>query len=468
MSLGLPYDSEEGRAVAAAISAVMCGEAYKTSAELAKLIGPFHEFAKNRESMLNVIKMQREHVKEIDVEKIPADLRDLVNVAWDCWSEALELGKLYGFRNAQTTVLAPTGTIAFILDCDTTGIEPDIALVKYKVLSGGGMLKIINRSVSLALQRLNYGTDEIKEIIDYIDKNDTIEGAPYLKAGHLAVFDCAFKPAKGTRSIHYVGHIDMLSAVQPFISGAISKTVNMPENCTVEDIAKAYIYAWEKKLKAVAIYRENSKRSQPLNTQKTEGEIVKKKEKVTTRERVPMPQTRKALTHKFDIAGHKGYLTVGLYDGGMPGEIFVVIHKEGSTIKGLMDAWARSVSLNLQYGAPVNDLFKKFRHQKFEPSGFIKNEEGGALDENLTQIKSASSIVDYVAQFMLNNFGEGSSGIKIEIGELQHIEEEQAELADFGNEGVTCPICGGPAKRIGNCAIVCTSCKQTTRSGCGE
>ena len=468
MSLGLPYDSEEGRAVAAAISAVMCGEAYKTSAELAKLIGPFHEFAKNRESMLNVIKMQREHVKEIDVEKIPADLRDLVNVAWDCWSEALELGKLYGFRNAQTTVLAPTGTIAFILDCDTTGIEPDIALVKYKVLSGGGMLKIINRSVSLALQRLNYGTDEIKEIIDYIDKNDTIEGAPYLKAGHLAVFDCAFKPAKGTRSIHYVGHIDMLSAVQPFISGAISKTVNMPENCTVEDIAKAYIYAWEKKLKAVAIYRENSKRSQPLNTQKTEGEIVKKKEKVTTRERVPMPQTRKALTHKFDIAGHKGYLTVGLYDGGMPGEIFVVIHKEGSTIKGLMDAWARSVSLNLQYGAPVNDLFKKFRHQKFEPSGFIKNEEGGALDKNLTQIKSASSIVDYVAQFMLNNFGEGSSGIKIEIGELQHIEEEQAELADFGNEGVTCPICGGPAKRIGNCAIVCTSCKQTTRSGCGE
>lgn len=468
MSLGLPYDSEEGRAVAASISAILCGEAYKTSAELAKLIGPFQEFAKNRESMLNVIKMQREHVKEINVEKIPADLRDLVNVAWDCWSEALELGKLYGFRNAQTTVLAPTGTIAFMLDCDTTGIEPDIALVKYKVLSGGGMLKIVNRSVSLALQRLNYEAGEIKEIIDYIDKNDTIEGAPHLKAGHLAVFDCAFKPAKGTRFIHYIGHIDMMAAVQPFISGAISKTINMPENSSAEDIANAHIYAWEKKLKAVAIYRENSKRSQPLNTQKTEGEIVKKKEKAMTRERVPMPQTRKAITHKFDIAGHKGYLTIGLYDDGRPGEIFVTIHKEGSTIKGLMDAWARSVSLNMQYGAPVNDLFKKFRHQRFEPSGFIKNEEGGALDKSLNQIKSASSIVDYVAQFMLNNFGEGSGGIKVEIGELQHIEEEQAELADFGNEGVTCPICGGPAKRIGNCAIICTSCKQTTRSGCGE
>ncbi len=475
MSLGLPYDSEEGRAVAASITAIMCGEAYKTSAELARMVGPFKEFVKNRDSMLEVIRMHRNHVKDINVEKIPSDLRDLVNVAWDSWSEALEIGEQYGFRNSQATVLAPTGTIAFLMDCDTTGIEPDIALVKYKVLSGGGMLKIVNRSVGLALDRLGYNSLQIKEIVDYVDKNDTIEGSPYLRNEHLAVFDCAFKPAKGNRAIKYKGHIDMMAVAQPFISGAISKTINMPEESSVEEIADAYIYAWEKKLKAVAIYRENSKRSQPLNTKKTDGEMVKRVEieKVLVRERIPMPQTRKSITHKFEIGGHGGYLTIGLYDDGRPGEIFVTMAKQGSTIRGLMDAWARSISLNLQYGASVNDLFGKFRHQKFEPAGFVKNDSReGLLSEKIKPIRTASSIVDYVSQFMHNNFGESSGGMKIEIEadleDKENTAEEQAMLSEFGNEGLICGLCGGPAKRIGNCAIRCTSCNQTQRSGCGE
>ncbi len=899
MSLGLPYNSEEGRAVAAAITAIMCGEAYKTSAELSALVGPFPAFKENRESMLQVIKMHRNHVKDIDVEKIPFALRDLVNVAWDCWSEALELGEKHGFRNAQVTVLAPTGclvgnslvstdkglvriknlgntkgekwqdiafnimtdegprkatkfyingeaqtrkirtssgyeiqgtekhrikvldtetgqlkwkkfaeiapedivplamntifgneqeislppkpelhwnadfqlktpskmneslseligyfmgdgslhskglrfcvdnkdedviqhlknlvkelfnlevnvsqrkgykevavnsvplvvwwdscgfsklkpsdehrgkgytphipdailhsnnrktyasflrglfeadgsvtlgvpslttaskqfcqeiktlllslgyptttkidksgwgesdlyvlrlknisynllfvdnikfisnrknekislsrssqsgkndhiyvsddivseiapigsayrdatmlslkrtqaisremaiklyqdtkhpqllwamqffydkiesnidggiqptydlsvpdnvtyiadgyvghnTIAFMMDCDTTGIEPDIALVKYKVLAGGGMLKIVNRSVPLALRTLGYDEEQIKGIIEYIEKNDTIEGAPHLLENHLAIFDCAFKPNKGKRSIEYKGHIEMMAVCQPFISGAISKTVNMPESSTVEEIADAYLYSWEKGLKAVAIYRENSKRSQPLNTQKTEGEMVKKKEVIVVKsERIKLPQTRRSLTHKFDIAGHEGYITIGLYDDGKPGEIFVTMHKQGSTIRGLIDAWATSVSLNLQYGVSVKDLFSKFRHHKFEPAGFVRNVEGGDMGEKIKLIRTASSIVDYVAQFMLNSFGESTAGIEIEF-ETAPEKEEQASLEVFSNEGITCPICGGPAKRIGNCAIRCTSCNQTTRGGCGE
>ena len=471
MSLGLPYDSDEGRAVAAAITAIMCGEAYKTSAELAGLMGSFQGFDENRESMLEVIKMHREHVKEIDVEKIPSNLRDLVNVAWDSWTDALELGKKYGFRNAQTTVLAPTGTIAFMMDCDTTGIEPDIALVKYKVLSGGGMLKIVNNSVRLALRNLGYSESEIKEMIDYIDKNDTIEGAPGIKDEHLEVFDCAFKPANGKRAVHYKGHIKMIAVTQPFISGAISKTINMPEDSTIEEIANAYLYAWEQKLKAVAIYRENSKRSQPLNTQKTDGEMVKKKEILVTKvERKKLPQTRKSITHKFEIAGHEGYITVGFYDDGKPGEVFVTMHKQGSTMRGLMDAWATSVSLNLQYGAPVIDLFGRYRHQKFEPSGFVKNTNGGEFDKKIQQIRTASSIVDYVSQFMINNFATGAAKpeVKIDILEVDE-KEEQADLNSFGNEeGLTCSLCGGPAKRIGNCAVRCTSCNQTVRSGCGE
>jgi len=481
MSLGLPYDSDEGRAVAAAITAIMCGEAYKTSAELAALVGPFPGFAENKIPMIEVMKMHREHVKEIEVAKVPGNLRFLVNEAWDCWTNALELGERYGYRNAQTTVLAPTGTIAFMMDCDTTGIEPDIALVKYKVLAGGGMLKIVNKSVPLALKNLGYSESQIGEILDYINKNDMIEGAPYIKEEHMAVFDCAFKPAKGKRSIHYKGHIKMMGVSQPFISGAISKTVNMPEQSTADEIMDAYIYAWEQKLKAVAIYRENSKRSQPLNTQKTEGEMIKKKEiqiVSVLQERRRMPQTRKSITHKFDIAGHEGYITIGFYDDGKPGEIFLTMHKIGSTVNGLIDAWATSVSLNLQYGIPVDVLFNKFRYHKFEPLGFVRNTNGGELDKERTTIRTASSIVDYVAQFMLNNFGAGKKAdLQIEMTPADAIQpdgqkvlslDEQKSLESFSNEGLVCQFCGGSAKRIGNCAVYCTSCKQTARSGCGE
>ncbi|MFH1425216.1 MAG: vitamin B12-dependent ribonucleotide reductase [archaeon] len=467
MALGLPYDSDEGRAVVAAITAIMCGEAYKTSAEIAKARGPFRGFEMNRELMLKVIEMQREHVREIDVEKIPLALRYLVNDAWDCWSEALEMGEKKGYRNAQVTVLAPTGTISFMMDCSTTGIEPGIALVSYKVLSGGGMLKMVNSTVPMALKKLGYSEEEVKGVISYIEKNDMIEGAPGLKSEHLSVFDCAFKPAKGKRSIHYKGHIKMMGAVQPFLSGAISKTINMPEKSSVEEIADAYIFAWEQGLKAVAIYRENSKHSQPLNTKKTEGEVVKKEVELFGK-RSKMPQTRRSITHKFDIAGHEGYLTVGLYDDGKPGEIFVTMHKQGSTIRGLIDAWATSVSLNLQYGGSVKELFKKFRYHKFEPAGFVRNVDGGAVDGQIGQIRTASSIVDYVSQFMMNNFGEGARGVRFEVEKPAAENEEQLSLEEFDMEGIACPICGGPAKRIGNCEIMCTSCKQVTRSGCGE
>ncbi|MEK6888596.1 MAG: LAGLIDADG family homing endonuclease [Nanoarchaeota archaeon] len=488
MSLGLLYDSEEGRAVAAAITAIMCGEAYKTSAELAALVGPFPGYAENKNSMIEVIKMHREHVKDIKVESVPIHLRDLVNIAWDSWSDALELGEKFGFRNAQTTVLAPTGTIAFMMDCDTTGIEPDIALVKYKVLGGGGMLKIVNRSVGLALKNLGYSEHEINEIINYVDKNDTIEGAPQLDDKHLAIFDCAFRPAKGKRAINWTAHIDMMAVTQPFISGAISKTVNMPEDSSVENIMDAYIYAWEKGLKAVAIYRENSKRSQPLNTKKTDGEMVKKEQVqqvkvVAGNERIKMPQTRKAITHKFDINSHEGYLTIGLYDDGKPGEIFLTMHKVGSTVNGLVDAWATAVSMNLQYGTPIEVLFNKFRHHRFEPAGFVKNTNGGELDKNAMPIRTATSIVDYVAQFMINHFGQGAGKKEFVVQQLEPAKEEQKSITEFkkeevqlnpasneANKNLICPICGavGTLKDTGNCSKRCTDCNSSFRSGCGE
>ena len=357
-------------------------------------------------------------------------------------------------------------------------------MVKYKVLSGGGMLKIVNRSVPLALMRLGYKESEIVEIVKYINDNDMIEGAPYLKQEHLPVFDCAFKPANGKRAINYRGHILMMAVCQPYISGAISKTVNMPESSTVEEIMDAYILSWEKGLKAVAIYRENSKRSQPLNTKKTDGEMAVKTQVVEIlkkQEREHLPQTRKSITHKFEIGDHKAFLTVGLYDDGRPGEIFVTIAKQGSTIRGLIDSWALSISMNLQYGAPVNELFGKFRHQKFEPAGFVRySDEPGKLDMGKNIIRTSSSIVDYVAQFMLNNFGAGASKIELEIPNLEtaQVKEEQKGLGDFEHtqlpqkddlsEGLVCSLCGGPAKRIGNCAILCMDCNQTQRNGCGE
>jgi len=460
MSYGLPYDSDDGRALAGAITALMTGEAYETSAEIAAQIGPFKGYRDARcsgvekplkkdnvESMLGVIQLHREAVESIQPSRDFAYLKD---EARRTWTSALEKGEKHGYRNAQVTVLAPTGTIAFLMDCDTTGVEPDIALVKYKLLAGGGMLKIVNRTVPQALQRLGYSEAEIAKIVAHIEKYDTIEdvveekekkgeGAEMsssinpqlstlnsgLKPEHLAVFDCAFKPHRGQRSISYTAHLKMMAAAQPFISGAISKTVNMPNDATAADIRNAYIDAWKMGLKCVAIYRDGSKRSQPLNTKKTNdgGEKISEAEAAAS-ERVQeletkiaeletlvaglhkevgkplrrrLPDTRQAVNHKFDIAGHEGYLTVGLFEDGRPGELFVTMAKEGSTIGGLMDTIGALTSLALQYGVPLESLVKKFAHQRFEPSGFTKNPD----------IRNASSIIDYVFRWMGCTFVDG-------------------------------------------------------------
>jgi ribonucleoside-diphosphate reductase alpha chain len=392
MSLGLPYDSDGGRATAAAITAIMTGTAYATSAEMASRVGPFAQYHRNRQSMLNVIRMHRDSVGKMIAGHCPQELQTASAAAWE---EALAAGEHLGFRNAQVTVLAPTGTIGFMMDCDTTGIEPDIALVKYKQLAGGGMFKIVNRTVPLALERLGYSKQQVGEIIEHIDQNDTIEGAPHLAEKHLPVFDCAFKASKGKRSIHYMGHIRMMSAVQPFLSGAISKTVNMPKESTTADIMQVYIEGWKLGLKAVAIYRDGSKRAQPVNVKKSgQKEAVKAEPAVVENKYAPhrhrLPATRPSITHKFDVAGHEGYLNVGLYEDGTPGELFITMAKEGSTVGGMMDAFATSISLCLQYGVPLEALVKKFSHQRFEPNGMTSNKD----------IPFAKSIVDYVFRWL--------------------------------------------------------------------
>jgi len=433
MSYGLAYDSNEGRALAGAITSVMTGHAYEQSAEIAAAMSPFKGYCdarcagvskpiskSNQESMLGVIKQHREAVEYIQPSR---EFNYLKEEARQCWDRALESGKKSGYRNAQVTVLAPTGTIAFLMDCDTTGIEPDIALVKYKLLAGGGMLKIVNRTVPEALRRLGYSKAEVEQIIAHVEKYDTIEDvvveghaiASGLRAEHLEVFDCAFKPHQGKRSIHYMAHLKMMGASQPFISGAISKTVNLPPDCSVEDIRDAYVQAWKMGLKCVAIYRDGSKRSQPLNTKKTneggnksaeasddrfrelEAEVAKLRELAGQPLRRRLPDTRKSLTHKFDIAGHEGYITVGLFKDGTPGEMFVTMAKEGSTIGGLMDSIGTLTSMAFQYGVPLEALLKKFAHQRFEPSGFTKNPE----------IRNAASIIDYVFRWMAFEFIRG-------------------------------------------------------------
>jgi ribonucleoside-diphosphate reductase alpha chain len=359
--------------------------------------------------MLQVMEMHRDAVKRIH----PSCPDYLRNAAQRCGDEAVELGRRFGYRNSQVTVLAPTGTIAFMMDCDTTGVEPDIALVKYKLLAGGGMLKIVNRTVPMALTKLGYNDQQVAEIVKYIDENDMIEGAPHLQEKHLAVFDCAFKPAKGRRSIQYMAHLKMMAAAQPFLSGAISKTVNMPQESTVEEIMHSYTEGWRLGLKAVAIYRDGSKRSQPLNTSRNGGdtpaekavkeadsfrsrieeldeEVARLRARLGAPVRHRLPDTRQAVTHKFDIAGHEGYITVGLFDDGVPGELFITMAKEGSTIGGLMDTIGTLVSLSLQYGVPLETLVKKFAHQRFEPSGFTKNPD----------IPIAKSISDYLFRWL--------------------------------------------------------------------
>ncbi len=404
MSRGLAYDSDAGRAYAGAITAIMTGEAYRQSAIVARDHGgPFNDYAINEGPFLRVIGKHRDAAHALDETRAPAGL---VNTARAVWDEALELGEAHGYRNAQVSVLAPTGTIAFMMDCDTTGIEPDIALIKYKKLVGEGFLKIVNGTVPKALKQLGYGPDQVEAIVEYIDEFETIEGAPELKPEHLPVFDCAFKPVNGERSIGHMGHLRMMSATQPFLSGAISKTVNMPEAATAEDIEDVYLQGWKLGLKAIAIYRDGSKRSQPLST-------GKKKDNSTTANtptageapvfeltgepkpyRRRLPDERRAVTHKYQVAGHEGYITVGLYPDGQPGEIFLKMAKEGSTVSGLMDTLATMTSIALQYGVPLRDLVNKFTHVRFEPSGFTGNPE----------VPIAKSIVDYIFRWMGSRF----------------------------------------------------------------
>jgi len=390
MARGLPYDSEEGREFAAAMTSILSGESYAQSARIAAKLGTFAGYAVNEEPFLRVIDKHRRAAYRINVRPLPADLADAATKVWD---EAYALGQQFGYRNAQISVLAPTGTIAFMMDCDTTGIEPDIALVKYKKLVGGGMLKIVNQTVPTALKRLGYDPKQINEIIQYIDENDTIEGAPHLLNEHLAVFDCAFKAAHGTRSIHYAGHLKMMGAVQPFISGAISKTINMPTNATIEEIEQAYYEAWKLGLKAVAVYRDGCKRSQPLSTSKDKTQLEALGVGPTAVRR-KLPDERESITHKFSIGGHEGYITVGKYEDGTPGEIFITMAKEGSTISGLMDSFATMTSLALQHGVPLQLLVDKFTHTRFEPSGFTKNPE----------VPMAKSIMDYIFKWLAIKF----------------------------------------------------------------
>ena len=391
MANGLAYDSDAGRGLCGAITAILHGTANRTSAELAAAVGPFEGFAANREPMLNVMQMHRDAVEHIDG-TCPDYLH---NAARKIWSEVLEGGRRHGYRNAQATVLAPTGTISFLMDCDTTGIEPDIALVKYKQLAGGGMLKIVNQTVPLALRTLGYDEPTVEGVLAYIDKNDTVEGAPGLKSDHLSVFDCAFKPRLGERSIAWEAHVKMMAAAQPFISGAISKTVNMPRETTPADIAGAYVEGWRMGLKALAIYRDGSKESQPLSTS-TEGDKAAAKTTAAPR-RERLPDTRRSVTHKFNVGGHEGYITVGLYDDGRPGELFITMAKEGSTIGGLMDAFGTAVSMSLQYGVPLEVYAKKFSHTRFEPWGYTKNPD----------IPVAKSLVDYIFRWMATEFIPG-------------------------------------------------------------
>ena len=383
MARGLAYDSDEGRSYAAAITSLMCGEAYKQSALVAKDMGPFKGYANNREPMLNVMQKHGIHAERINKELVQADLWDASN---NVWKDVVKYGKQYGIRNSQTTVLAPTGTIGFMMDCDTTGVEPDIALVKYKKLVGGGLMKIVNQTVPEALRKLGYDGEQIEHIVAYIDNNDTIERSPHLREEHLPVFDCAFKPANGERSIQYMGHIKMMAAVQPFLSGAISKTVNMPTDVTADDIQHAYVEAWKLGLKAIAVYRDGCKRTQPLSTSLDAKKEAPKAHPLRRR----LPDERQSITHKFSIAGHEGYITVGMFEDGMPGEVFITMSKEGSTISGMMDSFATSISIALQYGVPLKVLVDKFSHARFEPSGFTNNPE----------IPIAKSISDYIFRWL--------------------------------------------------------------------
>jgi ribonucleoside-diphosphate reductase alpha chain len=471
MSQGLPYDSDEGRNVAAAITSLMCGEAYRMSAEIAAAMGPFPHYKQNRAPFLEVIGMHESAAESVQSAGVQADLW---RASRKVWGQALELGAKHGFKNAQVTVLAPTGTIAFMMDCDTTGVEPDIALVKYKKLVGGGLLKIVNNTVPMALAKLGYGARQIADVVAYIDERETIEGAPHVRDEHLAVFDCAFRATNGKRSIHWKGHIRMMGAVQPFLSGAISKTVNLPNEATVDDLRDAYVEGWRLGLKALAVYRDGSKRTQPLNAGKDKEE-TRRDNVIDLRERravrVKLPDTRDSVTHKFSIAGHEGYLTVGLYADGKPGEIFLRMAKEGSTISGLMDTIATMTSIALQYGVPLKALTDKFSHTRFEPSGFTNNPE----------IPMAKSVTDYVFRYLANRFLQEeviaadeqeteaeSTGlaevrrVAVSGGSADHTKGERSTFVNQA-DAPTCTECGTITVRNGAC-YKCPNCGAT--SGC--
>jgi len=468
MCLGVPYDSDDGRAWAGALTSIMTGKAYATSAEIAARMGPFNGFEMNREPMLRVMRKHRAAADDIDATRVPENVSIAAKSSWD---EAIATGEVHGYRNSQATVIAPTGTISFMMDCDTTGIEPDIALVKYKTLVGGGLMKIVNNTVPRALRKLGYSEDLSDDILAYIDDRGTIEGAPHLAPDHLSVFDCAFKAQNGERTIQWLGHIRMMGAVQPFISGAISKTVNLPEDAVVEDIEQAYIEAWKLGIKALAIYRDGSKRAQVLSTSKdggsssaqaTDGYPVRKR----------LPATRSSLTHKFAIEGHEGYITAGLYEDGAPGEIWLTMAKEGSTLSGMMDAFATSISLALQYGVPLRDLVNKFSHMRFEPSGRTENNE----------IPVAQSIVDYIFRWMASQFltedekeefGVLSAAVKAKMMAQEYTADGKPVIGVPTNNGRSittqtdappCANCGWIMTRAGTC-YKCDNCGNTT--GCG-
>ncbi len=463
MSMGIPYDSPQGRDWAGAISAVMCGQAYLTSARIAESIGPCAGYAINEDSFLEVIQMHGRAVSGIETRRVPAPL---LHAAEAVWKDAYEFGERAGFRNAQTTVIAPTGTIGFMMDCDTTGIEPDLALVKYKKLVGGGVIKIVNNTVPQALIKLGYSPEQVEAIVSHIDATGTIEGAPGLKDEHLPVFDCSFRPQNGKRFIQHMGHVRMMAAVQPFISGAISKTINMPEESTVEDVMEAYMESWRLGLKAVAIYRDNSKRSQPLSSSTGKGEkkataspAPAVTEKIVYRPvRRKLPDERHSLTHKFSIGGHEGYITVGLYDDGTPGEVFISMAKEGSTISGLMDSFATSISYALQYGVPLKFFVDKFSHVRFEPSGWTGN----------PTVPYAKSIMDYIFRWLGAKFLGPEYAIS-EAGEakiLRPTEPEPQQALPFAQtlaDAPLCAECGGLMTRNGSC-YKCENCGGT--SGC--
>ncbi|HEY2182670.1 MAG TPA: hypothetical protein VGH18_00725, partial [Gaiellaceae bacterium] len=469
MARGLPYDSDEGRAYAAAITGLMTGRAYRKSAEIAARMGPFDGYQVNRAPMVGVIAKHRAAVGNIEhADSVPADLLGHCRKAWD---DALDLGEIHGFRNAQATVLAPTGTISFMMDCDTTGVEPDFSLVKSKKLVGGGEITIVNKTVPMALERVGYAPREIEEIVAWVDERNGVVGAPYVKTEHYPVFDCAV----GERAIHYLGHVKMMGAVQPFISGAISKTVNLPEEATVENVMDLYVDAWKLGVKAIAIYRDNCKVAQPLSSSGKDGQTAVATPPIPVHERKRLPLDRTEVGRKFQVGDHEGYIHVGLYDDGSPGDIFVDIAKDGTTMAGLMNSLCLAVSMGLQYGVPPEVYVSKLSHMRFEPSGLT----------NDADIRTAKSIVDYIFRWFGKRFltpeqqeeaGILSPEVKARMAERYAAGEAaaptepteapppgQTALFNSWEDAVECARCGGRMVRTGSC-YTCRDCG--TNTGC--